>query len=88
METISQAIKENRIGDNGLPLWCFAEHPTTGESVIVDYPKHGYTALEIAIPWPKAQTKNREMGVTREMEKAMLIGSMFGFHVPGAQVDD
>jgi len=86
MKTIQQAIQDNKIGDNGLPLWCFCEMPGSGETVLIDFPIHGYSPLDIPIPWERAQKMNRDMGVTEKMEEAMLVGSMFGFHVPGAQV--
>ena len=86
IKTLAQAIQENKISHNGLPQWCFCEMPTTGETVLVDFPKHGYSSLNIPIPWMKAKKMNRKMGVTEEMEEAMLAGSMFGFHVPMAQV--
>lgn len=86
METIQQAIQQNRIEANGLPLWCFVQNPGSNETVIVDFPKYGYSRLEIPIPWKKARQMNRKMGITEQMEEAMLVGSMFGFHVPAAQV--
>lgn len=86
MRTLGQAIRENKIGPNGLPLWCFVQNPGTEETVIVDFPVHGYTPLEVPIPWGKAEKINRQMGVTEEKSEAMLAGSMFGFHVPAAQV--
>lgn len=86
MRTIQQAIQDNKIGPNGLPLWCFCQNPGSGETVVVDFPVHGYSPLEVPIPWEKAEKINREMGVTEEKQEAMLAGSMFGFHVPAARV--
>lgn len=86
MKTIQQAIQDNKIGHNGLPLWCFIQMPATEETVIVDFPQHGYSPLDIPIPWKRAQKMNRDMNVTEEMEEAMLAGSMFGWHVPAAQI--
>lgn len=87
MLTIQEAINKNKIAANGLPLWCFVQKPAPGgEVVIIDFPVHGYSKLELPVLWDWAQKINREMGVTEKMEEAMLAGSMFGFHVPAAQV--
>lgn len=73
-----------------LPDRCFAQLPSTGEVIIIDKNLKGYQ------PAPAYTTGDREknfrivahendrLGVSAREAAAMLVGSMFGYEVPGA----
>ena len=71
----------------GRPTWCFVPVPGGDEMVIVSDNVSGYSSV------PDGELKrwdsdkaNAIIGVSDLQSRAMLIGSMFGWHVPGAQV--
>ena len=66
---------------NGRPSWCFGKN---GDDIIIliddvngyqETPYHMSGELDII---------NEMIGVNEKQAKAMLIGSLFGWHVPGA----
>ena len=63
-----------------LPGYCAAKHPTTGKTVLI---KRGERGFWPAYGIPSADIFNRERGITDHQREAMLIGSMFGWDVPG-----
>ena len=74
---------------NGLPETCLATLPGTGELIIIKRGETGYYRSD----WEtgdKAQNQeiadfhNRKRGITPAQVEAMQVGSMAGFHVPGA----
>lgn len=73
--------------NKNLPDLCYSILETTGELIIIKQGEEGYYPCEFSVA-DKAQnealrdSKNESMGVTKEQEKAMSIGSMFGWHVP------
>jgi hypothetical protein len=67
----------------GLPLRCYARHPTTDETIMLVRGQLGF--------WPAGTTLapeklNADLAdqPTAAQAQAMLTGSMFGWHVPGA----
>lgn len=70
------------------PEYCFTALPTTGEVVMIHPLRMGYSPTrEGNQPWEGqelADILNRDHGVTKAQAKAMEIGSMFGWEVPGA----
>ena len=67
----------------GLPLRCYARHPTTDETIMLIRGQLGF--------WPAGtsmapEQMNAGLGdrPTPAQAQAMLTGSMFGWHVPGA----
>lgn len=71
-----------------LPEKCFSYLETTGEMIIIEKGEKGYTPTnayaEGVTPREGADAANKLLGVTRAQEEAMVAGSMFGWHVPGA----
>ena len=64
----------------GLPEFCAAELPSTGETILIRRGERGYWAS----PDRDVERTNRSLGVTPAQREAMLVGSMFGWEVPGA----
>lgn len=72
---------------NELPEFCFTVNKTKGDMVVLV--KRGVTGY-----WPAydgiysgqnwADHFNERIGVSRQQEAAMQAGSIFGFHIPGA----
>ena len=86
-----------RMKDNGitviplrssLPDKCFSYLESTGEMIVITKGEKGYTPTGIypqdATPKEGVAAVNEANGVTRAQEAAMVAGSMFGWHVPGA----
>lgn len=65
----------------GLPDMCYSTIEETGETIILKKEIEGYFP---SINQNSADELNIEIGVTKQQEQAMLIGSMFGWDVPGA----
>ena len=72
-----------------LPEQCYSVLPGSGEIIVVKRNEKGYYNPHIPAA-SKEQAReivdeyNGKLGVTRAQEEAMRTGSMFGFHVPGA----
>lgn len=71
---------------NNLPLYAFVESERTGETMMI-------IRGEMGLHWDKnvvnftADELNSFHRVTPEQVKAMEIGSLFGWNVPGADPD-
>lgn len=66
----------------GLPEVCASRNPADDSPVLLKRGEKGF--------WPMSATNvtpeecNKAWGITKSQEKAMLVGSMFGWNVPGA----
>ena len=73
---------------SSLPEKCFSVSSVTGEMIIVERGKKGYsltrTKAEGAAAREGVDAANKAMGVTKAQEAAMVAGSMFGWHTPAA----
>ena len=64
--------------------------PSSGELIRIERGCKGYEQVpyrstgDPAVNRKTADSRNREMGVTRAQEKAMLAGSLFGWHTKAA----
>jgi hypothetical protein len=65
----------------GLPDMCYSTIEETEETIIL---KKGIDGYFPSINQNSSDELNMEIGVTKQQEQAMLIGSMFGWDVPGA----
>lgn len=65
-----------------LPEVAAARHPTDRTPILIRRGLQGF----FAAPWPGFDPDdfNRRYGVTPAQREAMLCGSLFGWHVPGA----
>lgn len=68
--------------DNRLPEKCLAKNPSDGETIIIVRGERGYHPF----PGRDADRFNARRNITPEMVEAMLVGSMFGWDVPGAKL--
>lgn len=67
----------------GLPEHCYVRIPGAEYGVgLVRRGESGYVPLDM-MPH-RVDELNRACGVTKGQAEAMLVGSMFGWHVPGA----
>lgn len=67
----------------GLPTHCYSELPSTHESILIRFGESGYYPVVL----PEGATikdLNTVIGVSEQQRKAMEVGSMFGWNVPGA----
>jgi hypothetical protein len=71
---------------NGLPEYCYSTNDVTNEVILIKRGETGYHRyLDGAIKGKSAAlTLNIELGVTIVQAESMKMGSMFGWHVPGA----
>ena len=67
----------------GLPMFAASRHPETGEPIMIYAGEQGYWPLAPDIDPEKF---NRDIGATPAQLRAMEIGSMFGWEVPGSFV--
>lgn len=72
-----------------LPPECMSTMTSSGELIHITRYKKGYTPKDTAFT-PEdnrafADRWNERHGVSKAQEAAMVVGSMFGWHVPGAQ---
>lgn len=73
-----------------LPLFCYSLMPSSGELIRIERGCKGYEQVpygstgDPAVNRKTADSRNREMGVTRAQEEAMLAGSLFGWHTKAA----
>lgn len=71
--------------DERLPIMAVVPHPTTKDPILIHRGVRGYTPIP---PWPQASVDafNARYGAEDEaVREALLIGSMYGWEVPGAQ---
>lgn len=67
-----------------LPYVCYAVAPGKGGLVVVMRGVSGYVQADLELV---ARTMNESMSVTPAQAEAMLLGSMFGWDMPGADPD-
>ena len=77
---------------NKLPETCLSLLPSTGELIIIKRGETGYYHSDWNTPDPGknreiADFHNQKRGITHAQEEAMLVGSMSGWDVPGADPD-
>ncbi|WP_371380774.1 hypothetical protein [Sporomusa aerivorans] len=65
----------------GLPDHCYVNLPSTGEVIAIKREESGYYPIQSRAT---ADELNQAIGVTKAQVKAMLVGSMLGWDVPGA----
>jgi hypothetical protein len=63
---------------------CFIKNDRTGRTVKVTRGQMGYEELSNAYASVDPDVLNSHCGVSKAQAEAMKIGSMFGWHVPGA----
>jgi hypothetical protein len=73
----------------GLPEFCFGTDPITNEVILIKRGEQGYYRYYNGTlkGKEKARELNEQLGVTIAQAEAMFVGSMFGWHVPGANPD-
>ncbi len=77
-----------------LPKRCFAVLPGRDQLIEVRRGDCGYYPWDVGDGTEQLDLQdiadgiNARLGVTPEQVEAMLIGSMFGWHVPGANVNE
>lgn len=74
---------------SSLPEQCYGVLPNTGEFIIVKKGESGYYQTDISMGSKEenralADEYNGKLGVSKAQAAAMLVGSMFGWQVPGA----
>lgn len=67
-----------------LPARCYARHPSTNDPILITAGERGY---HWAPPTLDVDAANTRHGITPAQVEAMLVGSMFGWEVPGANPD-
>jgi hypothetical protein len=74
---------------NKLPEFCYGVLPTTDEVILIKRGEKGYYPyLDGAVKGKDvAKELNNRIGVTPAQAEAMMVGSMFGWDVPGADPD-
>ena len=82
-EQFSQKLNE------GLPDLCWSVLPGTGDLIYIKRGESGFyrsdwDSCDPGINRKKADYANRQRGVTKAQEQAMVHGSMFGWSTPGA----
>ena len=71
-----------------LPDFAFNKLESTGETIMILRGQEGYMEVaEGTYPVSDPDILNLQHGVTKIQAEAMLNGSSFGWHVPGADVD-
>lgn len=68
-----------------LPDRCYAQHPVDGKLILIKRGYRGYFQLPHTIRETAAEL-NASLGVTEEAAECMLVGSAFGWNVPGARL--
>lgn len=72
----------------GLPETAYGVEPSSGNTIIIKRGERGYYDPGYGVqPEGTVATLNTRMGVTPAQAAAMEFGSMFGWDVPGANVD-
>lgn len=71
-----------------LPEKCFSLLPSSGEIIEITKGMNGYILSKMTSPTNTnreiVDLINKEMGITKGQESAMLVGSMFGWETPAA----
>lgn len=71
---------------NALPEWCFAYIATDEDGMVIKILRgeHGYCMTDLTGGRSKAIALNAEYDISIGQMEAMIIGSMFGWDVAGA----
>lgn len=69
---------------SNLPEICFAILPATGEPICIARGESGYQPAAIILDGQDWRKMNEALGITPAHVEAMIVGSMFGWDVPGA----
>ena len=70
---------------DGLPAMAYVKHPVTEKTVVILRGDNGYNGYKMAVTQGDPDEMNeRLLKVTKAQSAAMMTGSMFGWHVPGA----
>jgi len=72
-----------------LPYHCFYFNPVENEVVVLKKNKSGFYPIQGGMDGmdhskETADALNGKMGIHPAQREAMVVGSMFGWHVPGA----
>ena len=69
-----------------LPEYCYGLLLTTKEVILIKKGEKGYfnTGSLVGVTQEMVDSLNTKLGVTKAQAKAMFVGSMFGWNVPGA----
>lgn len=72
-----------------LPARCFSVQPETGELILIEKGKKGYQVCGWGSEYPsenrrEADRMNRNEGVTKQLEGAMLGGALYGWRTRAA----
>lgn len=67
-----------------LPRFAYGRLPTDGKSILIKRGETGYWPTETPVDVDAA---NERLGITKAQAEAMMVGSVFGFDVPGADPD-
>jgi len=67
----------------GLPPLCYARQPSTGATILIVRGEPGYHLVETSLTPEQLNTALAEPPTDAHVQ-ALLFGSMFGWHVPGA----
>ncbi|MHB8963139.1 MAG: hypothetical protein ACYC5K_08295 [Saccharofermentanales bacterium] len=73
-----------------LPDLCYSTLPSSGALILIKHGERSYSQCSFASGDPVrdkevAERLNREAGITKQQEAAMVGGSMFGWHTPAAR---
>lgn len=68
---------------SGLPPLCYARQPSTGATVLIVRGEAGYHPVETSLTAEQLNTTLTQPP-TRQQVQAMLVGSLLGWSVPGA----
>jgi len=71
---------------NSLPEWCFAYNAEDEDGLVIKIfrGEHGYRQTDLVGGKAKAIALNAEYDISPAQMEAMIIGSMFGWTVAGA----
>ncbi|MDD3222704.1 MAG: AAA family ATPase [Lachnospiraceae bacterium] len=75
--------------ESALPDMCYSVLPSSGELIVINKDEKGYRPYthqfaDSATNREMCDQMNKNLGVTKRQEAAMLAGSMFGWKVPAA----
>lgn len=92
MVDLNKEVKSGPIHEDfkeDLPEYCYGTVPSTGELIIISRGKPGYTPASSSTTDRDenerlAEKFNANLGVSKAQAEAMFVGSLFGWHVPGA----
>ena len=68
--------------DSRMPPICASREPSTNKPIIIKRGERGY--YDCLLPSFDVDGFNKRHDVTADAAECMLVGSMFGWHVPGA----